>query len=157
MALVREGTILTQQPPLDGEVSVNVCGWRVSRGQRNGSLWPYSWLPRPEQLLCLPSSCSIVLTGLSGPHSRPTTPIKKNNAHHSKHGTAIWLMHSTTTERTVVQGSLMPILSVSSTLINKAIINVIQHTAMSSLLKETIYMRISESEQHWCALCGLCT
>jgi hypothetical protein len=40
MALVRKRTIPTEQPPLVGEVSDNFCGWRVSRGQRNGS-------PRP--------------------------------------------------------------------------------------------------------------
>jgi hypothetical protein len=26
-----------EQPPLVGEVSANFCGYRVSRGQRNGS------------------------------------------------------------------------------------------------------------------------
>jgi hypothetical protein len=32
----------------------------VSRGQRDGSLWPYSRFCRPEQLLFFPSSSSIV-------------------------------------------------------------------------------------------------
>jgi hypothetical protein len=36
------------------------------------SLWPYSRLSRPQPLL-FPSSSSVVLTRLSGPHSRPTT------------------------------------------------------------------------------------
>jgi hypothetical protein len=36
VALVREQTIPTERPPLVGEVSANVCGYRVSRGQRNG-------------------------------------------------------------------------------------------------------------------------
>jgi hypothetical protein len=35
VALVRERTIPTEQPPLVGEVSANVCGYRVSRGQHN--------------------------------------------------------------------------------------------------------------------------
>jgi hypothetical protein len=34
----------------------------VSRGQRNVLPRPYSWLSRPEQLLFLPSSSSIVFT-----------------------------------------------------------------------------------------------
>jgi hypothetical protein len=36
VAFVRERTIPTERPPLIGEVSVNFCGQRVSRGQRNG-------------------------------------------------------------------------------------------------------------------------
>jgi hypothetical protein len=45
----------------------------VPRGQRDGSLRPYSRLSRPNPLLFLPSSSSVVLTTLSGPRSRPTT------------------------------------------------------------------------------------
>jgi hypothetical protein len=48
-------------------------GCHVVRGQRDGSLRPYSRLSRPEPLLFLPSSSSVVLTRLSGPRSRPTT------------------------------------------------------------------------------------
>jgi hypothetical protein len=48
----------------------------ASRGQYDGSLQPYSRLSRPEPLLFLPSSSSVVLTRLSGPHSRPTTSQK---------------------------------------------------------------------------------
>jgi hypothetical protein len=44
--------------------------------QRNGSPQPYSRFSRPEPLLLLPSSSSIVLTRLSGPRSRPTTSQK---------------------------------------------------------------------------------
>jgi hypothetical protein len=40
VALVREGTIPTERPPLVGEVSSNFCLYRVPRGQRNGSLRP---------------------------------------------------------------------------------------------------------------------
>jgi hypothetical protein len=35
MALVCEQTLPTERPPLDGGVSANFCGWRVSRDQRN--------------------------------------------------------------------------------------------------------------------------
>jgi hypothetical protein len=42
-----------ERPPLVGEVSVNFCGCRVSRGQRNGSPLPYSGISRPEPVLFL--------------------------------------------------------------------------------------------------------
>jgi hypothetical protein len=58
------------------ELSANFCGQRVSRGQHNGSPRPYSRFSRPEPLLFLPSSSSVVLTRLSGPRSRPTTSQK---------------------------------------------------------------------------------
>jgi hypothetical protein len=45
----------------------------VPRGQSDGSLQPYFRISRLELLLFLPSSSSIVLTRLSGPHLRPTT------------------------------------------------------------------------------------
>jgi hypothetical protein len=48
----------------------------VSRSQRNGSSRLYFRFSRPEPLLFLPSSSSIALTGLSGPHSRPTASQK---------------------------------------------------------------------------------
>jgi hypothetical protein len=51
VASVREQTIPTERSPLIGEVSANLCALRVSRGQRDGSLLPYSRLSRPEQLL----------------------------------------------------------------------------------------------------------
>jgi hypothetical protein len=46
---------------------------RVLRGQHNGSIRPYSRISRPEPLLFLPSSFSIVL---SGPRSWPTASQK---------------------------------------------------------------------------------
>jgi hypothetical protein len=49
---------------------------RVPRGRPNGSLRPYTRFFRPEPLLFLSSSSSIVLTRLSGPRSRPTTSQK---------------------------------------------------------------------------------
>jgi hypothetical protein len=48
----------------------------IIRGQRDGALHPYSRISRPEPLLFLPSSSSIVLTRLSGPRSRPTASRK---------------------------------------------------------------------------------
>jgi hypothetical protein len=50
--------------------------YRVPRGQRDGSLRPYSHFSRPELLLILPSSSSFVLTRLSGLRSRSTTSQK---------------------------------------------------------------------------------
>jgi hypothetical protein len=47
VAFVRERTIPTERPPLVGEVSANFFGYRVLRGQRNGSLRPYSRFSRP--------------------------------------------------------------------------------------------------------------
>jgi hypothetical protein len=35
VAVVHKQTIPTERPPLVGEVSANLCGWRVLRGQRN--------------------------------------------------------------------------------------------------------------------------
>jgi hypothetical protein len=45
----------------------------VSSSERDGSLRPYSRISRPEPLIFLPTSSSVVLTRLSGPRSRPTT------------------------------------------------------------------------------------
>jgi hypothetical protein len=50
VAWVRERTIPTERPPLVCEVSANFCVYRVPHGQRNGSLRPYSPLPRPVNL-----------------------------------------------------------------------------------------------------------
>jgi hypothetical protein len=73
---VRERTIPTERPPLVGEVNANFCGSRVPRGQRDGSLRLYSRFSRPQPLLFLSSSSSVVLSKLSGPRSRPTTSQK---------------------------------------------------------------------------------
>jgi hypothetical protein len=51
MVWVRERTIPTERPPLLGEVIANLCGLRVPRGQRDGSLRPYSRFSRQEPLL----------------------------------------------------------------------------------------------------------
>jgi hypothetical protein len=63
LVLVCVRTIQIERSPLVGEVSANVCTWR----QRNGPPRPYSRFSRPEPLLFLPCSSSIVLTRLSGP------------------------------------------------------------------------------------------
>jgi hypothetical protein len=51
MVWVRERSIPTERPPLVGEVIANFCGSRVTRGQRDGSLRPYSGFSRQELLL----------------------------------------------------------------------------------------------------------
>jgi hypothetical protein len=51
MVWVRERTIPTERPPLVGEVIANFFGWRVPRGQRDGSLRPYSRFSKQEPLL----------------------------------------------------------------------------------------------------------
>jgi hypothetical protein len=67
----------TDRAALDvGEVSANFCGYRVPSGQRDGSLRQYSRLSRPEPLLFVSSSSSIVLTRLCEPRSRPTISQK---------------------------------------------------------------------------------
>jgi hypothetical protein len=76
VARVRERTIPTERPPLAGEVSANFCGSSVPRGQSDGSLRPYSRLSRPESLLFLSRSSSVVLMRPSGPRSSPTTSQK---------------------------------------------------------------------------------
>jgi hypothetical protein len=72
-ARLRERTIPTERPPLVGDVCSNFCGYRVPRGERNGSLRPYSRFSRSEPLIFLPSNSSIILTRLNGPRCRPTT------------------------------------------------------------------------------------
>jgi hypothetical protein len=46
---------------------------RIEGGQRDGSLRPYSRLSRPEPLLFIASSSSVVLTRLGGPRCKHTT------------------------------------------------------------------------------------
>jgi hypothetical protein len=50
MVWVRKQTIPTERQPLVGEVIANFCRQRVPRGQRDGSLWPYSRFSRQEPL-----------------------------------------------------------------------------------------------------------
>jgi hypothetical protein len=76
VALVCERTIPNEPPPLVGEVTANFYGQRVPCGQGDWSLRTYSWISRPEPLLYIPSSSSVVLTRLSGPRPRPTASQK---------------------------------------------------------------------------------
>jgi hypothetical protein len=63
--------------PSDRRLSANLvptlADRGVSRGQGDGSLPQYSRSSRPQPLLYLPSSSSIVLMRLNGPRSRTTT------------------------------------------------------------------------------------
>jgi hypothetical protein len=51
MVWVRKRTIPTERPPLVGEVNANFLRIEVPRGQRHGSLRPYSRFSRQEPLL----------------------------------------------------------------------------------------------------------
>jgi hypothetical protein len=53
LAWVRQWTVSTGRPPLVRVVSAKFCGYKVPRGQRDGSLRPYSRLSRPEPLYFL--------------------------------------------------------------------------------------------------------
>jgi hypothetical protein len=66
--------------PLVGAVSANFCLSRVPRDQRDESLRPCSRLSRPESLLFLPSSSSVVLTRMSGSRSWTNTSQKNQVA-----------------------------------------------------------------------------
>jgi hypothetical protein len=68
--ITRNETKLCGLSPLLSEVSANFFGYRVLRGQSDGSLRPYSRISRPETLLFLPNCSSVLLTTLSGPRSR---------------------------------------------------------------------------------------
>jgi hypothetical protein len=70
MALVRKRTIPTERPLLVGEVSANFL-------RTKGVTWPAQWIPTAVNLDFLdPEQFSVILTRLSGPHSRPTTSQK---------------------------------------------------------------------------------
>jgi hypothetical protein len=73
MVWVRERTISTERPPLVGKVIANLSGYRVPRGQRDGSLRPYPRISRQEPLLFYQVAPQLLLTRLSGPRSRPTS------------------------------------------------------------------------------------
>jgi hypothetical protein len=70
VALVRERIEPIERPPLVGEVSETFEDRGMSRGQRDGSLRPYSRFSKPEQPHFLSSSSPIVLTRLSHPKSQ---------------------------------------------------------------------------------------
>jgi hypothetical protein len=71
MVWVRERTIPTERPPLVGEVIANFCGWRVPRGQRDGSLRPYSRFSRQEPLLFYQVAPQLYSRGWVGPVPDP--------------------------------------------------------------------------------------
>jgi hypothetical protein len=71
MVRVRERTIPTERPPLVGEVIANFSGYRVPRGQRDGSLRPYSQFPRQEPLLLIIITLSAGI--FKGPEIWPLT------------------------------------------------------------------------------------
>jgi hypothetical protein len=66
VSLVRQRSVPTEPPPHFGDIGAHFRVSRVPRGQRDGSLRPYSRLSRPESLLFLASSSSVVLARLSG-------------------------------------------------------------------------------------------
>jgi hypothetical protein len=78
IALVRKRTILTERPPLAGEVSVNFFLWI------EGVAWSAQLIPtavnlaflNPEPLLFHSSSSLVILTRLSGPRYRLITSQK---------------------------------------------------------------------------------
>jgi hypothetical protein len=72
VAWVQQLTIPTERPPLVREVTANFLRIELPRCQRDGSLRPYYPFSRPEPLLCLSNSSSIVLTMLIRPRSWPT-------------------------------------------------------------------------------------
>jgi hypothetical protein len=71
MVWVREQTIPTKRPPLVGEVIANFCGYRVPRGQRDGSLRPYSRLYRQEPLLSYQVAPQLYSQGRVDPFPEP--------------------------------------------------------------------------------------
>jgi hypothetical protein len=73
MVWVRERTIPTERPPLVGEVIANLYGWRMPRGQRDGSLRPYSGFSRQEPLLFYQVAPHLYSRGWVDPVPDPTT------------------------------------------------------------------------------------
>jgi hypothetical protein len=74
VALVRKRTIPTERPPLAGEDSANICRHRgVTSSEQHISTAVNLGFLDPEPLLLHSSSCSVILTRLRGPRSRPTT------------------------------------------------------------------------------------
>jgi hypothetical protein len=80
LAWVRERTLPTEWPPLVGEDSANVCGWRVPHGQRDGSLRPYCRISRPEPLLFLSSAPQLYSRGWVDPFPYPLLLRKSGSA-----------------------------------------------------------------------------
>jgi hypothetical protein len=77
---VRERTIPTERPQLFDEVIANFCGWRVSRGQRDGSLRPYFRFSRPEPLLFYQAAPQLYSRGWVDPVPDPILLRKSGSA-----------------------------------------------------------------------------
>jgi hypothetical protein len=71
MVWVRERTIPTERPPLVGEAIANFCGYRVPRGQRDGSLRPYPRFSRQEPLLFYQVAAQLYSRGWVDPVPDP--------------------------------------------------------------------------------------
>jgi hypothetical protein len=86
----------TERPPLVGEVIANFfCAQRVPRGQRDGSLRPYSWFSRQEPILfyqVAPQMYSrgwvdpvpdplLFFSGSAGNRTRASGSVAKNSDH----------------------------------------------------------------------------
>jgi hypothetical protein len=74
VALVRKRTIATQELPFVSEVNANFCGCRVMSATDPTAV-NLGFLD-PQPLSFYSSTSSVILTRLSGPHSRPTTSQK---------------------------------------------------------------------------------
>jgi hypothetical protein len=70
----------------------------VTRGQRDGSLLPYCRLSRPEPLLFVPSSSSVVLTRLKYPNINSAVYIHEDEAPHRCQGTQMSASTNTSSE-----------------------------------------------------------
>jgi hypothetical protein len=94
MVWVRERTIPTERPPLVGEMIANFCELRVPRGQRDGSLRPYSRFCRQQPLLFYlvapqlysrgsvdPVPDSLLFSGSAGNRTRASGSVTKNSDH----------------------------------------------------------------------------
>jgi hypothetical protein len=67
-------------PPLVFEVSANVCGYRVPRGQHDGSLRPYSRFSRPQLLLFFQVAPQLYSRGWVDPVPDPLLLRKSGSA-----------------------------------------------------------------------------
>jgi hypothetical protein len=97
MAVVRKRTIPTERPPLVREVSANLCGLRVLRGQRKEFSWPlisvfYSGtatfsfiylLDCPHEAEWTPFQTPYFSENLVGPRIEPETSgsVARNSEH----------------------------------------------------------------------------
>jgi hypothetical protein len=93
MSSVHERTIPTERPPLVGSLCQLLRIESASATDPHGRIYGF----RPEPLVFLPSSSSVILTRLSGPRSRPTTSQKiwyprESNSDHCTCSHELWLV-----------------------------------------------------------------